>query len=260
MVSLELNKQEGTFLKSQVQTLIDLKVPSEILERAERIVSSTKTHLGIIGEGYALLGRRRNVERLHYVEWEELVRKGGIFGEPGRVEFGDDGKTIRCHLCGGYYIQLNNEHIQAHGLGSADDYRQLLGLNSNQSLASPEYGAKRREIATTRNTAQHISGKGHRFTSEPDPMREGKRRLQWTLEIRDRYEDLRRKGILTSHRSGDDPRIKHLGRGYFTVYKESYYFSRKAKEVEIVSINDEEIVVKGIINGEDVTKTYRRKR
>ena len=260
MGSLELNNDESSFLKSQVQTLVDLNVPTDILNRAESIVSLTKESLGIVGEGYALLGRKPKVDKLHYVEWEGRVRNGEIFGQPGRVEFGDDGKTIRCHLCGGWFTQLNNTHLQAHGLGSAEEYRELLGLNSNQSLASPEYGDKRSEIAITHDTVIHMIDKRKGFTSGPDPKRKGGRRLQTGLEIKDRFEDNRRKVILRSHHSGGNPRIRHPGGGNFSVYKQSYYFSKDAKEVEILSINDKEIVVRGIIKGKGVTKTYRRKK
>ncbi|OGK25506.1 hypothetical protein A3A46_02760 [Candidatus Roizmanbacteria bacterium RIFCSPLOWO2_01_FULL_37_13] len=260
MGSLELNNDESSFLKSQVQTLVDLNVPTDILNRAESIVSLTKESLGIVGEGYALLGRKPKVDKLHYVEWEERVSNGQIFGEPGRVEFGDDGKTIRCHLCGGWFLQLTNTHLQAHGLESAKEYRELLGLNSNQGLISPKSGDKRSEISITRDTAQYLIDERGGFTGGPDPRRKGKRRLQTRLEIGDRYEDLRKKGTLRSYRSGDDPRIRHLVGGGFSVYEKSYYFGIGAKEVKILSIDDKEIVVKGIINGEEVTKTYRRKK
>lgn len=253
--------REKRLLHFQQQIIAEWGITQDILDEASRIVEKRESEFEV---PWVLLSRKRNpVRDLHYVEWEERVKEGKIFGERGRMNFTPDGEKVVCHLCGNEYVVLSGRHLNAHGLEDGNEYRELVGLNANQPLAAPNYSERRRRMAIELGTADHFIGKGEPFREGRDKRREKPKRLQCLLERKDRHEKRRDENELWPGRTGLGSQFRALNHvGRFTVNAETYFFSKRAEgPVEVAEVTDDEIVVKGTLrDGTELVRSYDRKK
>ncbi|MFC1790182.1 MucR family transcriptional regulator [Patescibacteria group bacterium] len=264
-----LKVEVGVIFTLQEQALFEFQrqipeawgIPGEILDRAQEITSVKRGDDRVIA--FAQRSRKYPVVERHYVEWEEKVRRGEIFGEVGIVTVTEDGSGIQCHLCGNVYQVLSGRHLNAHGLEDGSAYRELLGLNRNQPLAAPNYRSRRREAALEIDSAQYFLDKREPFRPGVDPRRQVAKRPQTLLQRQDRDRIRRQTGEVWSGRTGEGPQFRKINKGgRFWLNQESYFFSKRAAgPVEIIEVTEDKIVVRGVIRGGKVaTKEYPRKR
>ena len=70
----------------------------------------------------------------------------GLHGAHGRLEYDAGADALLCRVCGGSCRNLAQHARRAHGL-SADEYRELAGLNRGTRLVAPSIREKLRERA-----------------------------------------------------------------------------------------------------------------
>lgn len=210
------------------------------------------------------MAKKLPVENLHFVAWEERVAAGEIHGQVGRMAYSEDGRGVVCHLCGREYVQLTRTHVQKHGLGSADAYRELLGLNRNQPLSSPARSQACSEHSKRTGTVRHILAHRKPFVPGTDPRRSVPRRRQWGVQVRDRRTRKRTEGQLPPSTSGLEPNQRRVNRssGRINVNGTSYYFGKGAEgPVTITEVTGEKITVRGRLrDGTTRVKIIPRKR
>lgn len=248
-MSIEFTKAETLIVKLQ-ELLVGQQVSQGIISEATKIVSARK------GASEAYLLSKNKLLRFNFVAWEERVRAGQIYGRAGEIEYSEDGEEIQCHLCGQFFRQLSRTHIQAHGIGSADDYRALLGLNKNQGLLALRYSEEKSEYSISHGI---VPPPGAPFFKGKDERREGEHRLQKGVKTSRRAEMRRVEGRPSLGIVTKDPETRSLHQGRFSLFGSDYYFSKNGETVTIISVTDDSIVVEGKLkDGVVVTKTYKR--
>lgn len=219
------------------------------------------------------MASKRTIENLPYSDWEKLIKNGRVPGKYGEIEFSIDGKSVRCHLCGRELKQINNRHIVSHGLENADAYRELLGLRTHQSLASPDTSDLYSKKAIKLGLVKNILGKGNKFVKgggekwrqkdSREQAKSGRRAVLTNLDLitQGHQQALRHRcnnEIRKSWKLGiPNQRVVHQGR--FGIFGVTYFFSKLAHQVSI-SITDIEVIAKGKLNtGQELTRQYPRK-
>lgn len=81
-----------------------------------------------------------------------------------RLAVSEDGRRVRCHLCGNWFQFLGGFHlVSRHGV-SAEEYREMFGLNRTQGLASPRHQQRMRKsslkVFATRSDIREALKKG----------------------------------------------------------------------------------------------------
>ena len=258
---VRLSPNEQAVVDIQTQVLAGLDNRGVIWQTAAAIVAGYRINIG--EDATAFLRKRRKVPTAHFVDWEERVESGEVFGSKGKINFTPDGEKIICHLCGGEFDTLSGTHLNAHGLEDGDAYRELLGLNRNQPLAAPRYSERKRDTALRINSAKYFFDTGHRFQQGYDQRRTKPKRPQFVIEHRQISDNKREKGEIPPSRSGLPPNFRALNyAGRFNLYGKSYFFSKKATgPVEILNITDKEITIRGTLkDGSIRERSYKRRR
>ncbi|GEM_PF-3367069 len=196
----------------------------------------------------------------HIVALEEQVRNGQIYGEIGKLEITPDGERFQCHLCGRYFKMMSSTHLYSHGLENGDAYRDLLGLQHNQPLCSPKFSDSHRKINQDLGLGDLLP-EGNPFKGGYDLRRSGPPSEQEIRGKREVGDNRRADNVIPISTVEKIAEARSLGGGNFTLYGESYFFSKKADHVEIVDLSNNTLTVKGVLkNGSELVKTYKRKK
>jgi Zn finger protein HypA/HybF involved in hydrogenase expression len=88
------------------------------------------------------------------------------YGTSGRLELDELEDRLLCHVCGGWFRGLAQHARLAHGL-TADEYRELAGLNRQTRLVSPGMRAKLRETTAPLIARLRAEGKLRNWREDP---------------------------------------------------------------------------------------------
>lgn len=88
----------------------------------------------------------------------------------GQVITSEDGMTVQCHICGGWFKSLPSHIRLAHEITAAD-YKEEFELARGKSLWSPHYQEVQRQAALARNLGE--AGRAQLLKIGPNPREKG---------------------------------------------------------------------------------------
>jgi hypothetical protein len=203
--------------------------------------------------------RGLNLLRYSFLQWEELIKRGDerLVGTPGVLEYTPDQERVVCPMCGRLLRSISGAHLRLHGLETADEFRELWGLNRTQPLSSPDMSERMRNNALANDFESRV--KGSRGDFQHKGAQGTKYRFQGTSNRKARYAEGRLKGETRKGVATKAVNRRLVGvQGTFSVLNASYYFGTAyaGRRVEIVA---DETTVTAVLEGGTYKRVYVRK-
>jgi hypothetical protein len=182
-------------------------------------------------------------DKKHYPACLEAFMATVSYGRRGHLEYDPDEDRLLCHLCGGWFRSLASHARRAHSL-SANDYRELAGLNRQTHLLSPGMRSRLREVTAPTITRLRAEGALRNWGEDAErrqrdkqaaisAIREGlraegseHRRQSWSEERRRERAEFRRQRNLAGQDRATSEAISAGLKRYYAEHPEAIDYER----------------------------------